>query len=217
MIIKLDLGNVNAYLVKENDNFMLVDTGGYLFADKGNPNNRREVLEEKLAAAGVTKENLKLLVITHGDCDHCMNAAYIAKKYEVPIAMHKADVPMVQNPNLELLLRTVHYRKTGMKLVAKLIHGLIVKLTEKTIEDFERFTPDILLEDGERLNPYGFHAAVIHLPGHTPGSIGLVTDDGEAILGDAGEGTINAVDFAEFDRSVAKIKKAGYKVVYVGH
>ena len=110
MIIEMDLGLVNAYLVKENDNYMLVDTGGYLFADGKKLNNRRERLEEKLQAAGVTKENLKLLVLTHGDCDHSMNAAYIARTYHVPVAMHKADLRMVQAPDLELLMKTVNYR-----------------------------------------------------------------------------------------------------------
>lgn len=216
-ITQLDLGYVNAYLVEENGTFMLVDTGGYLFADKSNLNNRREILEEKLQAAGVTKQNLQLIFLTHGDSDHCMNAKYISEKYEVPIAMHEADIELVNNQSMEVLMRTVNYRSIIMKVMAKLIHGTIIKLMQKTMQDFECFTPDILLKDGDSLEEYGFHAMVIGLPGHTPGSIGIVTSDNEAIVGDAGPGTINAVNFAAFDKSLSKIESADYKVIYMGH
>lgn len=216
-ITQLDLGYVNAYLVEENGTFMLVDTGGYLFADKSNLNNRREILEEKLQAAGVTKQNLQLIFLTHGDSDHCMNAKYISEKYEVPIAMHEADIELVNNQSMEVLMRTVNYRSIIMKVMAKLIHGTIIKLMQKTMQDFECFTPDILLKDGDSLEEYGFHAMVIGLPGHTPGSIGIVTSDNEAIVGDAGPGTINVVNFAAFDKSLSKIESADYKVIYMGH
>lgn len=217
MIKQLYLGYVNAYLLEENGNFMLVDTGGYLFADKGKLNNRRDVLIEQLNEAGVNRNNLRLLVLTHGDADHCMNASYIANQYDVPIAMHEADVKMVNAPTLELLMKTVNYRKMGMRIVSKLIHGLLVKLTEKTIEDFELFEPDILLKDGERLEKYGFSATVVHLPGHTPGSIAIMTDDKEAMVGDAGPETINAFDFKEFDQSLEKLKRLDCKKLYTGH
>ncbi|NLG02420.1 MAG: MBL fold metallo-hydrolase [Clostridia bacterium] len=217
MITQLDLGAVNAYLVEENGAYMLVDTGGYLFADGKNLNNRRAILEEKLQEKGVTKENLKLLFLTHGDCDHCMNADYIAKKYEVPIAMHEADVCLVDKPELEQLMKTVNYRSFAMKFVSKMIHGMITKLVMQTIKDFECFRPDILVKDGVRLDQYGFSVSVIGLAGHTPGSVGIVTDDGEAIVGDAGPGTINAFDFEKYDRSLNKIMQAGYRTIYMGH
>lgn len=217
MIIQLDLGYVNAYLIEEDGQFVLIDTGGYLFADKANLNNRRSILEEKMKAAGVTEQNLKLLVLTHGDSDHCMNAAYIARTYHVPVAMHKADLCMVQAPDLELLMKTVNYRSFGMKLIGRLIHSVLVKQTIKTIDDFETFTPDIFLEDGDSLESYGFHATIIHIPGHTDGSIGVVTLDGDAVIGDAGPGTPNATDFAAFDRSLEIIGHAGYRMLYMGH
>ncbi|MDO5575042.1 MAG: MBL fold metallo-hydrolase [bacterium] len=217
MITQLDLGLVNAYLLEENGVFMLVDTGGYLFGDGKNLNNRRDILESKLKEAGVTKENLKLLFLTHGDCDHCMNAAYIAKKYEVPIAMNQADLNLVNHPKLEFVMKTVNYRSFVMKLVTKLIYSKIEKLMEKTIQDFESFTPDVFVKDGDRLDPYGFSATVITLPGHTPGSVGIVTDENEAIVGDAGPGAMNAFDFADYDKSLEKIVRGKYKTIYMGH
>lgn len=216
-VLQLDLKMVNAYLVEENGSFLLIDTGGYLFADGKNLNNRRELLESELVEAGVTKENLRLLILTHGDSDHCMNAAYIAKKYDVPVAMHADDVKMVSAPKFEVAIKSVNYRSFGMKVMSKLIGSMIVKIVKKQIEDFDCFTPDIFLKEGDRLDAYGFAASIIHLPGHTPGSIGVVLDSGEAIVGDAGPGSPNAMDFAGYDQSVAKIEQANYKVLYMGH
>ena len=40
---------------------------------------------------------------------------------------------------------------------------------------FEAFEPDALLEDEESLAEYGLDATILSLPGHTPGSIGVLT------------------------------------------
>ena len=60
----------------------------------------------------------------------------------------------------------------------------IEKITEKTLKDYESFTPDILLSDNMNLKEYGLEGTVIHLPGHTAGSIGLLLGDGSFIAGD---------------------------------
>ena len=49
---------------------------------------------------------------------------------------------------------------------------------------FDKFKPDIYLTDGQNLNEYGFNATVVHIPGHTKGSIGILTDDGNLFAGD---------------------------------
>jgi len=43
----------------------------------------------------------------------------------------------------------------------------------------------VVLIDGQRLDAWGLAAKVVHLPGHTPGSIGILTDDGALVAGDA--------------------------------
>jgi len=48
----------------------------------------------------------------------------------------------------------------------------------------DRFTPDILLEDGYDLSHYGLNAKVISLPGHSRGSIGILTKEGDLFCGD---------------------------------
>ena len=53
----------------------------------------------------------------------------------------------------------------------------------------ERFKADILLNDGYDLSQYGLEAKVISLPGHSKGSIGILTVNGEFFCGDLFENT----------------------------
>jgi glyoxylase-like metal-dependent hydrolase (beta-lactamase superfamily II) len=47
------------------------------------------------------------------------------------------------------------------------------------VRGFDLFSPDVILEDGDALAQYGFDAAVLHLPGHSKGSIGILMPGGE--------------------------------------
>jgi len=49
---------------------------------------------------------------------------------------------------------------------------------------FECFQPDLVMEDEQELADYGFAAKVLHTPGHTKGSIAILTDDGKLFVGD---------------------------------
>ena len=53
----------------------------------------------------------------------------------------------------------------------------------------ERFTPDFLLVDGYDLSQHGLEAKVICLPGHSKGSIGILTATDELFCGDLFENT----------------------------
>ena len=44
---------------------------------------------------------------------------------------------------------------------------------------------DVVLEDEEfSMEPYGIQGRVLHTPGHSPGSMTLLLDSGEAFVGD---------------------------------
>jgi hydroxyacylglutathione hydrolase len=108
--------------------------------------------------------NLKLVIITHGDPDHAGNCARLQRKYGTKIAMHASDAAMV---------------KTGaqVKRQARSIWGkLFLWLAERMGGRFDCFQPDLVLEDGPRLAEYGLAAKVLHTPGHTEGSMAVLTD-----------------------------------------
>lgn len=221
-IVRLDLGGVNAYLLKQDGSCLLVDTGGYLIKDKLF-NSRREQLLQQLSANGCGADNLKLVVLTHGDCDHAANAAFLRSQYGAKIAMHSEDIELVDHPTMEKMMETFRYRSVFLKGFFLLIKGKIKQVMQKTWENFEGFQPDILLDEGYNLEPYGFNAKSIFLPGHTKGSIGILTARNDLISGDifANVGkpaaAPNAFDFKALDESIKRIKAMNIQTIFPGH
>jgi hydroxyacylglutathione hydrolase len=203
-ITHIRLTFVNAYLIKTGEGFILVDTGlGF----------HLERLENELASSGCLPGSLKLVIVTHGDFDHAGNCAKLREKYNCKIAMHKDDLPMVESG--QRVKRNNSSFKSG-------IHFLLRKLFRKKFT-FDRFSPDILLDEGQRLDEYGLKASVIHIPGHTKGSIGILTDGGDLFAGDTftnrgkPEPASLIENKVELDRSLARLKRMDINRIYPGH
>lgn len=75
--------------------------------------------------------------------------------------MHGADAEIAASGKP---LKHKAHTLTGKLLLA------ITNLAQTDIR-FETFQPDILLDNGDRLDQYGLNAQIIHTPGHTNGSI----------------------------------------------
>jgi hydroxyacylglutathione hydrolase len=198
----IDLGFVNAYLVKAGDDVILIDTGVA---------QQWSRLETELFQAEVLPDHLKLVLITHGDTDHTGNCAEFQRKYHVRVAMHPDDVEMV---------------KTGkpVKRQAKSLLGKIfLQLGSLMNRNFQQFEPDILLKDGQDLAEYGLAAHVIHTPGHTKGSIAILTADGRLFSGDtvSNQGKPGGTPFIENEQELRKsltiLKGTNAQMVYPGH
>lgn len=205
-IERINLGFVNCYLIKTDGGFILVDTGiGAL----------RERLARSLDAAGCGGKNLKLIILTHGDIDHSGNCAFLGEKYGAPVAMHAGDSAMVEtgdmNADRKVNSRFMRFMQAIMKLT-----GAAAKMAR----DFEKFTPDILLADGQRLDAYGLDAKVMHIPGHTDGSIAVLLDSGECLCGDTMQNNRSAIIVkheGDLRRSLDKLSALNLKTVYPGH
>ena len=196
------LTDTNSYLVKTNKGYILIDTGY---------STTRKDLEKQLEDVGCTPENLKLILITHGHFDHTGNCAYLREKYDAPIAKHKGDVKMVETGDM------FYNKNINMRTLGKILFFILLRGT------FEKFTPDILLEDKQDLTPYGLEAEIIYLPGHSKGSIGILTTHNVLICGDL---LINIKkpqkntlieDKEELDASVEQIKNLKINMIYPGH
>ena len=70
----INLGFVNAFLIRAKEGFLLIDTGF---------NNQWEKLEKELLDAGCLPDTLKLAIITHGDMDHTGNVPGCAKNIKL--------------------------------------------------------------------------------------------------------------------------------------
>lgn len=201
---RIDLGMVNAYLISRGDGFILIDTGLGLHWGQ---------LEAELLKVGCLPDKLKLVVITHGDFDHTGNCAKLQKKYQAKIAMHAGDVDMAEK-GTPLKRKIKSFR---MRLFITL-----GRLTRKR-QPFEPFKPDIMLTDGQDLREYGLSCRIIHLPGHTKGSIAILTEAGELFAGDTvfnrnrPEAAPFIQDLKELRESLAKLKRQTAWTVYPGH
>ena len=196
------LGIINCYLIENREGYVLIDTGC---------SNRRSKLEEELKAAGCRPGNLKLIVLTHGDFDHAGNAAYISRKFGAEIAIHINDSGIVEHGDM---FRNRKKRNDPFKLIAPVVFRF---------GKSDRFKPNILLLDGDELSKYGLEAKVVHIPGHTKGSIGILTADGGLFCGDMftnrDRPTLNAIidDLEEAKASFEKLKELKINAVYPGH
>lgn len=189
----------NCYLVTQDKASILVDTGVKGFEDK--------ILKQ------CEGKSVKLIVLTHGHIDHMQNAAYLAKKLQVPIAMNEKDIPLLRN-NLCREMKSHGF------------FGNIVRffsvMSAKSAQ-IDNFKPDMLLKDGDSLHDFGIDAEVIELPGHTAGSIGLKLGEDALLAGDAlmhmtkAGPTLLYEEYEQMIQSVRKIQNMGNIKIYFGH
>ena len=151
----------NAYLLTGDHRPVLVDTGS--------PGDG-QALESGCAAAGVNPRDLALILHTHVHSDHGGNTAEWARRAGCPVSYHAGD--------RELAARGHNGRLRGVGLRGRLMAPFFSDAA------FPSFAADLPATDGQRLDAFGLAATVLHTPGHTRGSISLVLDSGDAIIGD---------------------------------
>jgi len=202
----INLGGVNCYLAKGQGGFVLIDTGF---------SARRALLLSELKEAGCAPGMLRLIIITHGDADHAGNAAFLRDRFGAKIAMHAADSGMVETGNMGWSRKA---KPDKMSLVMKLLVSMVN--TRVAAGSLERFSPDIMVSDNFDLSPFGLEATVLHLPGHSKGSIGVLTKEGDLYCGDL---FYNLPGFAYIDTqtdhegSVKRLKGMSVRTIYPGH
>jgi glyoxylase-like metal-dependent hydrolase (beta-lactamase superfamily II) len=198
----LGTGLVNAYLVETESGHVLVDTG---------PGNRRDELEAGLRQAGCRPESLKLIVLTHGDFDHTGNCAYLRQKYGCKVAIHAADVGMLESGDM-------FWNRDSGNGVIRALAPILYRFPKSS-----RISPDILLEDGRDLGEFGFNAEVVGLPGHSRGSIGVLSRGGDLFCGDLLENiakpSLGSImdNVAAADASIERLASLDIGLVYPGH
>ena len=149
--------------------------------------------------------------MTHADSDHIGSCAYLRRKHGAKIAMHPAEWGVAE--------------RGEMGSNRKNIRGLTkVLLSLFKLSEADRFTPDIRLEEGVDFTPFGLDARALHIPGHSIGSMGVLTGDGDLFCGDllvyrrgqAGKTTL-VDDPADLDASVERLKGLKVNHIYPGH
>ncbi len=160
-------------------NSYLVDDGGQVtVVDAGMPGQYADLVRE-LAAMGRSVSDVRAVVLTHGDTDHIGYAERLRRDHGVPVFVHALDAdrarlvvrkpatgwgPIRVRPFASFMLYGA--RKGGLRSVP---------VTELRTFD----------ADGATLDVPGA-PRVIHLPGHTPGSVAIHVPGLDALfVGDA--------------------------------
>lgn len=159
--------------------------------------------EENAMVSFVKKNNLTVthIINTHLHVDHAAGNKFSTETFKAPILAHKAD---------EFL---------GQRLA---VQAAAFEITEK----IDNVSITSFLKDGEKINIGKGELEVIHVPGHSPGSIALYDKEGGYVIsGDAlFAGSIGRTDLpgGDIKQLLDAIKKKLFAlpdetVVYAGH
>ena len=160
---------VNVYLVE--------DAAGVTIVDAGLPGHWRE-LEQELTLLGRSLDDVRGIVLTHGDSDHIGFAERLRQQKGIVVRVHELDAARargeVKKPNpgwgpikVRPLMRFLWYgaRHGGLRI--------------RPVREVTTFA------DGDVLDLPGA-PQIIHVPGHTPGSVAVHIPAVDAVfVGDA--------------------------------
>lgn len=199
MIERIRISYANCYLLSGEGGSILIDTCNYKDGER--------ILKR------IRDRNVRLILLTHCHFDHVSSAKYLADRLNVPIAMSGADLHLLGKGQLSVL----HASTPLGRLFSAFSQPVLKKAT------YSWFMPDILLEDGQSLAEYGVNARVVALPGHTKGSVGVLTEEDGIIVGDAMFNLLRPTAARIYEdeelmlESVAKIRASVADTIYVGH
>ncbi|MBT5560349.1 MAG: MBL fold metallo-hydrolase [Proteobacteria bacterium] len=124
--------------------YALQTSEGLILIDAGYRGQEESVLLPGLAALGLQPEDIKLVIVAHGHGDHYGGARYLQENYGARVALSAADWAVLD--------------------------------TARASEDGALTVPneDMIVTEGESISLGNTEVLPVLIPGHTPGSIGLV-------------------------------------------
>jgi glyoxylase-like metal-dependent hydrolase (beta-lactamase superfamily II) len=159
---------VNSYLVEENGKLTLIDAG---------VSGQWSDLLAELALMGRSIADVRGVVLTHGDSDHVGFAERLRRDHAIPIYVHEADAAFARGEDKKSV--PTGPMKIGPFLRFMWYAGRKGALRTTPIKEVQTFT------DGATLD-LPSSPRIIHIPGHTPGSVAIHVPSVDALfVGDA--------------------------------
>ncbi|TAK36366.1 MAG: MBL fold metallo-hydrolase [Chloroflexota bacterium] len=161
------LGVINAYLVRGEDGYLLVDTGW-------DAKDSFASLQQQLAELGVQLTDIKTILVTHIHPDHYGLAGRIKRLSGAEIVIHQMETSFIESRyhNWEGLIAQVAawLRINGMP---EQDLDRIARASLNLLDYVHLVYPDRTLSGGEIIEVGGFRFEVIWTPGHASGHICL--------------------------------------------
>jgi glyoxylase-like metal-dependent hydrolase (beta-lactamase superfamily II) len=167
-LYRIGSDTVNSYLVVDGDGVTIIDAGLPRYW---------KLLNSELSRIGLTVDDVRALILTHGDSDHIGFAGQMSSEKGIPAHLHPADADRAR---LEVKKPT---RGWGPIKAGPLASFLWYSAREGGLR--ARPVGELRsVKDGEVLDVPG-SPRIIHVPGHTPGSVAVHVPAVDALfLGD---------------------------------
>ena len=198
----------NAFVIKAESGCVLVDAGF--------PRQEKS-FRKQLKRISLEPRDITLIVATHGHADHVGSLRALKGETGAAVVIHRADSHLLQKGIL-----TIPPAVTVWGRFLALVFRVFLSLGR-----FEPVKPDIIIEQEVPLQEFGVSGKILPTPGHSPGSVSVVLDSGEAFVGDLavnafplgmGLGVPSlAENVQQIYRSWDILLSAGATMVYPGH
>ena len=203
-IQRIVAGETNCYLLRGDGGTVLIDPG---------PPGGAETVIAGVTQAGIQPEELRLILVTHGHLDHYGAVDKIKAWCGAPVAAYTGEVVFSQD------------RRNALP-PAQTLRGSLLRWFYLLFSPRGQGLPlkvDLELEDGADLSTYGVDARTVWVPGHSPGSLSVITAQNDAFVGDlfvnyaVPSQPIYLTDRDAWEQSCERIRALNPRMVYVGH
>jgi glyoxylase-like metal-dependent hydrolase (beta-lactamase superfamily II) len=199
---------IEAYLVKGKMNALI---------DSGPPQASPDVIAQALAEFGVTPAEIDFVLHTHGHVDHVGGDEPLKAAGKAKLLIHREDALFLEDHSrcFDLFYAMGRERTTLEQEKAAFLKQVEPELpVDKYLEDAET----IDLGDGAELR-------IVHLPGHTPGSVGFYWEkEGIMLAGDSIPGLNNLGgslpiihDFVSYQKSIERLQRMDIRTLVFCH
>ncbi|MGC9335508.1 MAG: MBL fold metallo-hydrolase [Anaerolineae bacterium] len=203
-VVRIEVPPTNCYLLQGAQGTVLIDPG---------PPGATATVIARAKHAGVQPGDIRLIFVTHGHLDHYGAAAEVQSWCGAPVAAYPGEPEFSQD------------RRNALP-PAQTLRGSLVRWFYLLLSPLARFAPleaQVLLRDGQDLSEYGVEGRTVLLPGHSPGSLGIISDDGDLFVGDlfvnytVPSQPMYLSDRQAWQHSHERARALRPRTVYVGH
>lgn len=207
--LRIRFSIVNAYLIPAQAGYVLIDTGdpGLTF-----------LLFQALTRNGISPRQIKLIILTHTHFDHIGGLWAIQAQSGAPVMVHQAEAAVLAAGRVII--------PPGVTPLTRML-SLLGQWVSRRFHFPGYQAEHIITTEELSLHDFGLAGRILHTPGHSPGSISILLDNGDAFTGDLCPNLFPrnfwsyfppyADDVTTVYRSWDKLLSAPIKTLYPGH